>query len=347
MALPIPKKKRRYYFDSGMTGMRGGQCFRRRFGCGEKHVYCEKKAIVDLGGKSSLKLAGGRAFSCGSPKQGLCRISCFSPRHAGKTGAGLVDSGFLRQDFFPCAASFGYWVFRRRNWQTGPAGPSWNYKKGNLDGGINRRHVLCHWALCAGSHVLGNGGMRFRASERPQHPRARRPRMASVYACTADDAAYGSFELDGNIFVQINSSWTTRVLSRRSCSICKWTGPKAAAIAGLRDLQDAASGEYPPAGPGIRTCPNPINFREGWTEVPDNDEFEKCLQGAVGRCFLRHVVVDEPFPHDFVDAARGVQLRGTWLEVVGPSARWIGRSEDRRSNRPQRIGENHGRDSTP
>jgi len=97
-------------------------------------------------------------------------------------------------------------------------------------------------------------------------------------------------------------------------------GTEGSAVAGLRDCrtQHRENTPKPVWNPDL---PNPINFREGWTEVPDNDEFENAFK-VQWEMFLRHVVVDEPFPHDFVDAARGVQLAELGLKSWA-ERRWI------------------------
>lgn len=67
--------------------------------------------------------------------------------------------------------------------------------------------------------------------------------------------------------------------------------------------------------------PNPYNFRDYWQVVPDNTEFDSAFK-VQWELFLRHVACDTPFPHTFVDGARGVQLAEfglkSWTE-----RRWI------------------------
>jgi len=48
-------------------------------------------------------------------------------------------------------------------------------------------------------------------------------------------------------------------------------------------------------------------FREQWQEVPDNEDFDNGFK-VQWEMFVRHVVEDAPFPHDFASGARGVQL---------------------------------------
>jgi predicted dehydrogenase len=67
--------------------------------------------------------------------------------------------------------------------------------------------------------------------------------------------------------------------------------------------------------------PNPFKFREHWQEVPDNGVFENAFK-VQWEMFLRHVALDAPFPHTFVDGARGVQLAELGLRSWA-ERRWI------------------------
>jgi predicted dehydrogenase len=139
------------------------------------------------------------------------------------------------------------------------------------------------------------------------------------YTCTADDSAYGSFQLQGGIFAQINSSWTTRV-NRDELFSLQVDGTEGSAVAGLRDcrVQHRVNTPRPTWNPDI---PNTLNFREHWQVVPDNEEFDNAFK-VQWELFLRHVACDTPFPHTFFDGARGVQLaefgHKSWAE-----RRWL------------------------
>ena len=67
--------------------------------------------------------------------------------------------------------------------------------------------------------------------------------------------------------------------------------------------------------------PNPVDFHEQWENVPDSGEPENAFK-AQWKLFLRHVAAGEPFPHDFYEGAKGVQLAElalrSWAE-----RRWI------------------------
>jgi hypothetical protein len=91
-------------------------------------------------------------------------------------------------------------------------------------------------------------------------------------------------------------------------------------VAGLRDCraQHRANTPRPLWNPDIA---NTIDFRDAWLDVPDNGPFENGFK-VQWELFLRHVVLDEPFPWDLMDGARAVQL----AELAGLSwreRRWV------------------------
>jgi predicted dehydrogenase len=139
------------------------------------------------------------------------------------------------------------------------------------------------------------------------------------YQCTAEDAAYALFELKDGVVAQINSSWTTRVY-RDELFHLQVDGTEASAVAGLRSskVQRRADTPRPVWNPDL---PNPFDFRSQWTEVADDPAFDNAFK-TQWEMFLRHVAEDAPFPHDFLDGARGVQLAelatGSWRE-----RRWV------------------------
>ena len=124
-------------------------------------------------------------------------------------------------------------------------------------------------------------------------------------SATADDTAYGTFELDGGIVAQINSSWSFRVYRDELFSL-QVDGTLGSAVAGLRECrtQHRVNTPRPVWNPDIA---NPFQFREHWQDVPDNQVFDNGFK-VQWEMFLRHVAEDAPFPHDFLEGARGVQL---------------------------------------
>jgi predicted dehydrogenase len=222
----------------------------------------------------------------------------------------LIDEGFFGR-ILSVRGEFGYWVF-----EGGPPlqRPSWNYRKED-DGGIIL-DMFCHWRYVL-DHTFG--AVEAVSCAGTTHIPERRDETGAAYRCTADDAAYGMFELKGGIFAQINSSWATRVYRDELLSF-QVDGTEGSAIAGLREckVQSRAQTPRPVWNPDL---PNPIQFREQWTLVSEDAEFENAFK-VQWEMFLRHVFSGAPFPHDFFDGARGVQLAelamASWRE-----RRWV------------------------
>jgi predicted dehydrogenase len=212
----------------------------------------------------------------------------------------LVDSGFFSR-ILSVRGEFGYWVFEG-DWQPAQR-PSWNYRK-EEDGGIivdmfaHWRYVLDHtFGPVRAVQCLGATHIPERVDERGRR-----------YAATADDAAYATFVLagvQGDIVAQFNSSWAVRVYRDELLQI-QVDGTMGSAVAGLRGckVQHRVNTPRPVWNPDV---PNPFNFYEQWQDVPDNAEFDNAFK-VQWELFLRHVAADEPFAHDFLEGAKGVQL---------------------------------------
>jgi predicted dehydrogenase len=301
----LADKENEIYFDSGTTGMREANVA-RAIDAG-KHVYCEKPLSTSM--ESSLRLAKKAAVA--GVKQGIVQDKLFLPGI--RKLRRLVESGFFGK-ILSVRGEFGYWVFEG-DWQSAQR-PSWNYRK-EEDGGIIT-DMFCHWRYVL-DHTFGS--VNAVSCTGATHIPVRVDEAGKRYTCTADDAAYGSFELEGGIFAQINSSWTTRVYRDELFNL-QVDGTDGSAVAGLRDCktQHRVNTPRPTWNPDL---PNPFQFRDQWQEVPDNCQFENAFK-VQWEIFLKHVAIDTPFPHNFVDGARGVQLaelglkswaERRWLEV--------------------------------
>src|SRR5699024_12069371 len=99
---------------------------------------------------------------------------------------------------------------------------------------------------------------------------------AQHYLCRADDAAYGTFELENGVFVQANSSWAVRV-NRDDLLTVQGDGTEGSAVAGLREckIQHRVNTPKPVWNPDI---PNPFDFQYHWQEVPDNQVFDNAFK---------------------------------------------------------------------
>jgi predicted dehydrogenase len=178
--------------------------------------------------------------------------------------------------------------------------PSWNYRA--EDGGGIVVDMFPHWEYVL--HELFGRVTSVQALATTHIPQ-RWDEQGKPYDATADDAAYGIFELQGGAIAQINSSWAVRV-HRDELVEFQVDGTEGSAVAGLRNcrVQHRSATPKPVWNPDI---PATEAFREQWQEVPDNGEFDNGFK-AQWELFLKHVHVDAPYHWDLLAGARGVQL---------------------------------------
>jgi predicted dehydrogenase len=292
------------YFDAQTTDRRA-DAVRQAVAAG-KHIYCEKPIADNL--ETALDLY--RLVKRSGVKHGVVQDKLWLP--------GLLKLHTLQKlGFFGKMLSvrgeFGYWVFEG---DTVPAQrPSWNYRK--EDGGGIIIDMLCHWR-----YVLDNvfGAVKAVSCLGATHIPERVDEAGRTYRCTADDSAYATFELEGGVIAHFNSSWVVRV-RRDDLLTLQVDGTKGTAVAGLRDcwIQHYGSTPRPIWNPDI---PQPINFFDGWQKVPEQEDYDNAFKRQ-WELFLRHVVRDEPFRWDLLEAAKGVQLAEAGLESWRRRA-WVG-----------------------
>jgi predicted dehydrogenase len=277
------------YFDSQTTGRRADAV--KKAAEAGKHVYCEKPTAVS----TDVALEIAEFCENAGVKNGVVQDKLWLP--------GMMKIQRLKeQGFFGKILSvrgeFGYWVFEGQNI---PAQrPSWNYRKED-DGGMIV-DMLCHWR-----YVLDNLFAEVKAVSclGATHIKERVDEEGKPYKCTADDAAYATFELEGDIVAHFNSSWVTRV-DRDDLLTLHVDGTHGSAVAGLRGckIQHYGSTPKPTWNPDID---QPIKFRDGWQEVPVQEDYDNAFK-VQWEMFLRHVVLDEPFRWTLREGAKGVQL---------------------------------------
>jgi predicted dehydrogenase len=256
-----------------------------------KHVYVEKPTAEDLAG--ALRLA--RLAREKGVKNGVVQDKLFLPGL--RKLKRLVDGGFFGR-ILSVRGEFGYWVFEG-DWQAAQR-PSWNYRA--EEGGGIALDMFPHW-----TYVLENifGRIDAVTARTVTHIPERTDEKGEPYTATADDAAYGIFELDGGVIAQINSSWCVRV-NRDELLEFQVDGTHGSAVAGLRNcrVQHRGTTPKPVWNPDV---PANHGFRDQWQEVPDNEDFDNAFK-VQWEMFVRHVVEDAPFPHDFDAGARGVYV---------------------------------------
>jgi predicted dehydrogenase len=256
-----------------------------------KDVYCEKPTALSAESAHQLYLLARRA----GVKHGVVQDKLWLP--------GLIKLKTLREmGFFGRILSvrgeFGYWVFDGET--VGAQRPSWNYRA--ADGGGIIMDMLCHWR-----YVLDNlfGQVRAVSCLGATHIGQRWDESGRPYDCTADDAAYATFQLEGDVIAQFNSSWCVRV-RRDDLLTLQVDGTAGSAVAGLRNcwIQPHAATPRPVWNPDVES---PIDYPAGWSVVPDQREFDNAFK-VQWELFLRHVVKDEPFAWNLLEGAKGVQL---------------------------------------
>ncbi|KAB2347890.1 Gfo/Idh/MocA family protein [Actinomadura rudentiformis] len=291
------------YFDSQLTSLRA-EAVRKAIAAG-KHVFCEKPTAGDL--EEALELV--RLADAAGIKHGVVQDKLFLPGI--RKLKRLIDGGFFG-DLLSFRLNFGYWVFEG-DWQHLNR-PSWNYRK--EDGGGLIMDMYPHWRYVLDDVI---GPVRSVLCHGQVHIPRRWDENGEEYPATAEDAAYGMFQFDNDVLAQFTTSWATRPY-RDEIGEWQLDGTLGSAIAGLRDcrVQSRANTPMPVWNPDI---PNPIDFRAGWAEVPDNEVFGNAFR-VQWEMFLRHVVEDAEFGWDLLEGAKGVQLAElamrSWRE-----RRWI------------------------
>ncbi|MFH0757978.1 MAG: Gfo/Idh/MocA family oxidoreductase [Bacteroidota bacterium] len=291
------------YFDAQTTGRRADAV--KRAASNGKHVYCEKPTASDF--KTAFDLYD--FCRKAGVKHGVVQDKLWLPGMLKLKR--LMQKGFFGE-ILSVRGEFGYWVFEG---DTVPAQrPSWNYRKED-DGGIIV-DMLCHWR-----YVLDNlfGKVKAVSCLGATHIKERVDEQGKAYKCTADDAAYATFQLEGGVIAHFNSSWCVRV-RRDDLLTIQVDGTKGSAVAGLRECYTQHYGNTPKPvwNPDME---QPVQFYDGWSKVPEQEEFENAFK-AQWELFLKHVVKDEPFPWDLKEGAKGVQLAEKGLESWAKKA-WV------------------------
>ena len=176
----------------------------------------------------------------------------------------LIDSGFFGR-ILSVRGEFGYWVFEG-DWQPAQR-PSWNYRV--EDGGGIIVDMFPHW-----NYVLENlfGKVETVYAQASTHIPTRWDENGEPYAATAEDAAYGIFELEGGAIAQINSSWTVRV-NRDELVEFHVDGTHGSAVVGLfgAKIQHRNATPKPVWNPDLA---DDHDYDADWAELPTNDVFQ-------------------------------------------------------------------------
>ena len=277
------------YFDAQTTERRAA-AIRRAIAAG-KHVYCEKPTAATTAEAVELYVLARDAHV----RHGVVQDKLWLPGTVALRG--LSAAGFFGR-ILSVRGDFGYWVFEGDT--VAAQRPSWNYRA--EDGGGIISDMFAHWRYlldevfgrviavsCLGAiHI----GQRWDEAGKP-------------YRATAEDAAWATFELEGGVIAQFNSSWCVRV-RRDDLLTIQVDGTKGSAVAGLRRcwIQPAASTPRPVWDPDAEVT---SDYRADWQLLPEPRAPANAFR-AEWELFLKHVAVGDPFPWDLLSGARGVQL---------------------------------------
>jgi predicted dehydrogenase len=283
------------YFDAQSTALRA-PAVRRAIDAG-KHVYCEKPSAATTSEAIDLY----RRAEAAGVRHGVVQDKLWLPgvmalKH-------LAAQGFFGR-ILSIRGEFGYWVFEGD--RTPAQRPSWNYRA--EEGGGIIADMFAHWRYLL-DDVFGR--VTAVSCRGARHIDRRWDEAGRPYDATADDAAYATFELEGGIVAQFNSSWCVRV-RRDDLLTLQVDGTGGSAVAGLRDcwVQPADATPRPVWNPDVSSG---ADYRADWERVPDPPEQVNAFR-AEWELFLRHVAGGEPFPWNLLAGARGVQLAELGLQ---------------------------------
>lgn len=300
-ALSDPRNE--IYFDAQVTELRYPSVM-KAIQAG-KAIYCEKPTATNT--REAMELY--RAAEQKGVKHGVVQDKLWLPGLLKLKY--LIDTGFFGR-ILSVRGEFGYWVFD--GFHQPAQRPSWNYRK--EDGGGIMIDMFCHWR-----YVIDNlfGEIKSLVALGATHIPRRVDENGKEYACTADDSAYGIFELKNGIVCQFNSSWDVRV-RRDDLLVLQVDGTKGTAVAGLREcwIQDEAMTPKPVWNPDIDS---PIDYYENWAKIPTRDPYDNAFKVQWEK-FLRHYAENDPFPWNLKEGAKGVQLAELGMESWR-TRRWV------------------------
>ncbi|MGQ3382849.1 Gfo/Idh/MocA family protein [Glutamicibacter sp. TV12E] len=286
-------------FDASMTSLRYST-LSKAISSG-KHIFTEKPTAETLSDAIDLaRQAKAKGITAGVVHDKLYLPGLVKLRR-------LVDEGFFGR-ILSLRGEFGYWVFEGEIQEA--QRPSWNYRL--ADGGSMTTDMYCHW-----NYVLEGiiGQVKTVTSTTATHIPTRWDEHGEPYAATADDAAYGIFELEtpqgDPVIAQINSSWAVRVY-RDELVEFQIDGTHGSAVAGLNKCvaQQRAHTPKPVWNPDL---PVTESFRDQWLEVPANADLDNGFK-LQWEDFLADVAAGREHKYGLLSAARGVQLATLGLQ---------------------------------
>jgi predicted dehydrogenase len=295
------------YFDAQTTDRRV-ESVKKAIAAG-KHIYCEKPTATNSAEAMELHRLAEKA----GVKHGVVQDKLWLPGL--RKLQRLIDRNYFGE-ILSVRGEFGYWVFSGENETL--QRPSWNYRL--ADGGGIILDMLCHWR-----YVIDNlfGNVTSLTCTGANHLKKRWDETGKPFKADSDDAAYATLTTDRGVLCHFNSSWCTRV-DRDDLLTLHVDGTDGSAVAGLRDVKTQHAANTPRVvwNPDV---PSPINYHDGWTEVPQTETYDNAFK-VQWELFLRHIALDEPFRWNLKEAAKGVQMaelgieswkKRAWVDVPG------------------------------
>jgi predicted dehydrogenase len=226
----------------------------------------------------------------------------------------LIDQGFFGK-ILSVRGEFGYWVFTGEFEKL--QRPSWNYRKED-DGGIIV-DMVCHW-----QYVIQNlfGDIKSLTCLGATHIPQRWDEAGKPYKCTADDAAYATFELTNGVDLPLQLLLDDPRGPRRPAHAARGRHARHGRRRPAR-LQGPVHGRDAALRLESRhRLPDQVPRR--LVRVPDQQVYDNAFK-IQWELFLKHVVTDSPFPWTLHEGAKGVQLAELEPRVLGPAQ--VGRRE--------------------
>ncbi|MDR6868385.1 putative dehydrogenase [Microbacterium resistens] len=277
------------YADFLVTKARAS-AIRRAIAAG-KAIYTEKPTAESL--EEALELA--QLAKDAGVKTGVVHDKLYLPGL--QKLRRLIDSGFFGR-ILSVRGEFGYWVFEG-DWQPAQR-PSWNYRA--EDGGGIVSDMFPHW-----NYVLENlfGEVRSVYAQTATHITERWDENGEKYTATAEDAAYGIFEIEGGIVAEINSSWAVRV-DRDELVQFQVDGTLGSAVVGLfgAKIQPRNATPRPVWNPDLEDA---HDYDADWIGVPTNEVFLNGFRQQWEE-YLTSYVLGTEYRFDLLAGARGVQF---------------------------------------
>jgi predicted dehydrogenase len=277
------------YFDVAVTAGRVARA-KRAIAAG-KHIYLEKPVADSI--EDALDLS--RTAKAARLKNGVVQDKVFLPGfHKLRK---VRDAGFFGR-ILSVRLEFGWWVFDGDLYPSQRS--SWNYKK--REGGGLILDMFPHWRYILESLV---GNIKAVSCRKVTQVPTRRDERGESYDVDVEDEVFATFEIEGGILAQVNSSWASRV-KRDDMLTVQIDGTQGSSVTTLHRcfIQPLAGTPKPVWSVDV---PQTANFDAQWLEVPDVDAYKNSYRCG-WELFLKHVAESAPFPSPLIEGAKGVQL---------------------------------------